>query len=99
MMAQKYYLPRLIILIGFLLNSLCFASDDPVSSFKAGEAKLEERKADIFGRPDVAITYNVIKTDSLLNPMVGIVRVKYSPGNVSIIEEFQFSYGDRKWAV
>ncbi len=96
---RKRCVVSLIILVGLTFNNVCFAADDPVSSFKAGVARLEDRKANIFGTQDVVITCDIKRTDSLLNPMLGILRVKHGTGSIGIIEEFYLSYSDGKWAV
>ena len=82
------------------------SSVDPISSFKSGIAKLEDRKADIFGSKVGKITYDVKNTDSALNPMVGFIRVEEGRETdeslgfaVAEVEEFQLLYSDGKWVV
>ena len=101
--------PKILLLLSialYIVNSSdagWFAHDDPTTSFKAGIAKLEQRKVDIFGAKVGTITYVVKKTDSALNSLIGFIRVQdfveKNPYGVAFIDEFYFSYDDGKWTV
>jgi len=57
------------------------SSADPVASFERGVGRLQERRNRIFDTSEkIDITYDVKRTDSLIEPVVGIVSiVKKSP--------------------
>ncbi len=91
----------LILLLSCILANSSLAADDPVTSFKRGVAKIEERKADIFGTGHTDIRFDVKKTDSLVTPILGIVIVEsgLNPAMVANIHEFRLSYNNGKWTL
>ena len=90
-----------IVILSIVIANYCCAGEDAISAFKRGVAKLEERKADIFDKADATIKYDIKKTDSVLNPMLGLIRVEvhYSGPTVAVVNEFQLLYTDGKWLV
>lgn len=86
-----YYL--LIFLLTWTTN-FCFAEGDAVSSFEKGVEKVLKEKKD-----SESITYDVRKTDSLVTPLIGILKVKTGESQVAPKIEYHFNYRGGKWVL
>jgi|SRR5712692_4958430 len=93
---------------------LCLFSDDIAMAaspeemthqFERGIECLRQRKAEIFAAQNVTITYDVKRTDSLIQPVVGVVQVVCAlsgsgrEGYVANTSDIRFGFQDGAWII
>jgi hypothetical protein len=77
------------------------SSADATASFQRGVARLQEHRDRIFFNTSgtIDITYDVKKTDSLIEPVVGILKIVEKRGDVSAISDLRLVFRDGSWVI
>lgn len=76
-----------------------FMAGDPVATFERGIARIKRGGVGPMGK-DSEVKYDVKKTDSLVTPLVGIIRIISSAtGRAAAISEYHFSYQRGRWTL